>query len=86
MMAGRVTSAMTRSRPPQSGQIDRSIAKHPPGSFHPGHRRSLCIAVVVTGSTRRLHPSVCSRALSGRSQAVPCARPATSDFNCMRFP
>jgi hypothetical protein len=26
MMSGRVTSAMTRNRPPQSGQIDRSIA------------------------------------------------------------
>jgi hypothetical protein len=26
MMSGRVTSAMTRSRPPQSGQIDKSIA------------------------------------------------------------
>ena len=26
MTSGRVTSAITRSRPPQSGQIDRSIA------------------------------------------------------------
>ena len=71
----RVTSAMTRSRPPQSGQIDRSIAntrlvgRHT--AFHPAHRCSRCRRIVLTISIRRLHPSVSSRAPSaGPSRRV----------------
>ena len=45
-------------------QINREYSAQP---LHPRHRRGRCFMVVVTSSTRRLHPSVSSRAPSSSS-------------------
>ena len=60
MMSGQVTSAITRNLPPQSGQIDRSIA-------NTLRSRSIQLigAVGAAGLSWRSVPSTCTRGCAG---------------------